>query len=296
MNAARHLRRFGEFWVGERSLCRFRLFEIFFSIAFLIYMSRNLLAADEWLTDSGFHPSVAAGRAGVTGPLPTLPGWMVPLFALAIIGSVAGAVLAPRWRRLWFAWLTVLAWYARGVDPASAFALNKIFVVGFFFIALSPGYDRASFRGSVAGMRAFQLFFVTLYFATGLPKAMGGDWLAHPDVVWSHAQGHYRTPLAAWMLRNLPLWGWAAIQYAVLTFELGAPLWLTWRRTRPYAMIFGLGFHLGIALMMKAVWVFSLQMAAFYVLFIPEDWAREWIRRVRVTRAVWLEPGPEGDK
>lgn len=292
MSAADIRRRFGSFWTGEGSLARFRLFKVFFSIAFLVYMGRNLLAAGEWLTDSGFHLSAAASRSGGTTPLPTLPDWAVPLFAMAILGSVGGVILAPRLRRVWFGLLAVLAWYAEGVDPASAFALNRIFVAGFFFIALSPGYDPASYRGSVAGLRAFQLFLVTLYLVTGLPKALEGDWLVHTDVVWTHAQGHYRTPLAAWMLRHLPLWGWATIQYSVLIFELGAPIWLTWRRTRPVAIVFGLSFHLGIALLMKAVWVFSLQMVAFYVLFLPDDWAREWIRRFRETRALWSMSRP----
>jgi len=70
-------------------------------------------------------------------------------------------------------------------------------------------------------------------------------------------------------------------------------LWFSWRRTRPFAILFGLSFHLGIALMMKAVWVFSLQMAAFYTLFLPEGVAAELLRRVR--QAMSLLSGQESE-
>lgn len=271
---------------GEASLAGFRIFEIVFTSTFGIYMGRNLLDAAEWLTSAGFHLSAEAMHPGRAAPLPLLPSWAAPFFAGAIFISVAGVLLAPKWRRVWFVGLTALAWYAEGVDAVSAFALNKLYLVGFFFLAVSPGYDdKASFRGTILNVRAFQAMLVTLYFVTGLAKVYGGgDWLQHSDVVWTHAQGYYRTTITAWLLRHLPMWGWAVIQFSVLIFEVGAPLLFGWAKSRPFAIVFGLLFHLGIALMMKAVWVFSLQMAAFYVLFLPEPAARDILAR---TALVW---------
>jgi hypothetical protein len=66
---------------------------------------------------------------------------------------------------------------------------------------------------------------------------------------------------------------------SVLIFELGAPLWFLWRRTRPFAILFGLSFHRGIALLMKAVWVFSLQMIAFYPIFMSERFAADLLHQ-----------------
>ncbi|MCB1236668.1 MAG: HTTM domain-containing protein [Verrucomicrobiae bacterium] len=278
------LSRLGNFLVGEAPVRRFRLFELAFTAAFLILISRNLLEAREWLTSRGYHRSVP-GLSGIE-PLPLLPGWAIPFFVVFVFGAGFGVAKWAKGRRFCFGLLFFAAVYAQGVDTASAFALNKIYIAGFLFLAFSPGRDNDTASGSIAGVRAFQGMLLTLYFATGIAKARG-DWLSHSDVVWTHAQGIYRTETAAWLLRNLPLWGWAAIQHSVLVFELGAPLWFGWRRTRPVAIAFGLGFHLGIALLMKAVWVFSLQMAAFYVLFLPDDWAGEVLRRLQnATRAL----------
>jgi hypothetical protein len=259
--------------VGEGPVARFRLFELAFSGAFLVYMGRNLLHPLEWLTDAGFHLSPGLQRPGALPPFPTLPTAAVPLFVLALLAAGWTVACRPRRRRLGFGALALLALYAEGVDSASAFALNKIFGAGFVFLCLAPGYEGAPPRGSLASVRGFQAMLMTLYVATGFTKVWDGNWLDHQDVVWSHAQGYYCTDIAAFLLRNLPSFAWTAQQYAVLAFELGAPLWFSWRRTRPFAIAFGLSFHLGIALMMKAVWVFSLQMAAFYTLFLPEPLA-----------------------
>jgi hypothetical protein len=71
------------------------------------------------------------------------------------------------------------------------------------------------------------------------------------------------------LLRHLPLWGWSVLQYLALAFELLAPLLFTVRRLRPVALVLGIGFHLVIALMMKDLIFFSLQMWTFYLLFWP---------------------------
>ncbi len=113
-----------------------------------------------------------------------------------------------------------------------------------------------------------QATLILQYLAAGLAKA-GGDWLKSGDVLWSQVQGVYRTELAAWSLRHLPLWVWSVLQHLALAFELLAPVLFTVRRLRPLALVLGLGFHLVIALMMKDLIFFSLQMWTFYLLFWP---------------------------
>ncbi len=278
---------------GETDLARFRLFEIVFTSTFAIYMCRNLLDASEWLTNAGFHLSADSIHPSRIPPLPLLPSWAVPFYASGILMALITVWFAPKWRRLWFVCLIALAWYAEGVDSASAFALNKLYIVGFFLLAISPGYE-AAYRGPVINTWAFQAMLLTLYFVTGLAKVYGGgDWLEHHDVVWTHAQGYYRTTIAAWLLRHLPMSGWTVIQFAVLSFELGAPLLFSWSKTRPMAIAFGLLFHLGIAVLMKAVWVFSMQMAAFYVLFLRENTARRIINLATEIRHLFLKREPD---
>jgi len=266
--------------VAEQSVARFRLFECAFTVAFLLYMGRNLLHPMEWLTAEGFHLAEGLQRPGSLPPFPLLPSWGVPIFTGALLWSGWIVGFRSRWRRFGFGALALLALYAEGVDSASAFALNKIYGAGFIFLLFAPGYGGNPPRGSVMSVRVFQMMLLTIYFATGFTKVYGGDWLIHSDVVWSHAQGYYCTEFAALLLRNLPPVGWTIVQYSVIVFELGAPVWFVWRRTRPFAILFGLSFHLGIALMMQAVWVFSLQIVTFYVLFLPEKTAANWLNRL----------------
>jgi hypothetical protein len=265
---------------GDKPSALLRLFELIFTGGFLIYMGRNLLTPLEWLTTEGFHLADGLQRPGALPPLPLLPVWTVPLFIGFLFAAGLWIALRPRHRRFGFAALALAAFYAEGVDSVSAFALNKIYFVGFVFLAFATVSSANPERGTVIAVRCFRAMLMTLYFATGFTKVKSGNWLEYPDVLWTHAQSYYTTDVAAFFLRTLPSEAWTVMQYSVLLFELGAPLWFGWRRTRPFAIVFGLSFHLGIALMMKAVWVFSLQMVTFYILFLPEGTAATCLKRL----------------
>jgi len=62
------------------------------------------------------------------------------------------------------------------------------------------------------------------------------------------------------------------IVLSVLTvvFELGLPITLWFRKTRPLAILLGIGFHLSIAFSMD-IFVFSLAMMASYLLFLDPE-------------------------
>ncbi len=102
-----------------------------------------------------------------------------------------------------------------------------------------------------------------------------GDWLTHGDVLYTQVQGIFRTEVAAWMLRTLPVWAWTAMQWAALLFELEAPVLFTVRKLRPIAFVLGMGMHLMIALTMNHLIQFACVMWSFYALFITSD---EWRR------------------
>lgn len=109
-------------------------------------------------------------------------------------------------------------------------------------------------------------------------------------------QGMHRTELAALLLRSLPAWIWTAAQAGTLIFEIGAPIWFSWRRTRWLAIIAGCGLHLGIAVMMNRVGFFSLQMVSFYALFVrPEEWRRfgAWLRGAKDRGAATIQGGSD---
>jgi hypothetical protein len=87
-------------------------------------------------------------------------------------------------------------------------------------------------------------------------------------VLWSHSVGIYRTDVTAWMLRHLPMKFWTGLQYGALAVEFAVPVLLCISRLRWAGIILGLVFHLMIALMMKELIYFSLQIWTFYALFV----------------------------
>jgi hypothetical protein len=271
-----------------------RMFEVVFVSAFVVRMVRNFANWREWLTAEGFRPTAEEyASMGYPAPLPVLEPWLVLVLAFLLFGS-AVLVLLNRWRRVALWVLLGTAFWVQGVDYMGSFAYNKIYIAHFALLATGPGYFRgADGRLMVSGalLRMLQLSIVTIYFAAGIAKAFHGDWLKYGNVLWTHAQGFHRTELAAWMLRNVPVWGWTAMQHTSLYFELLAPLLFFWGRTRWAAICFGILFHLMIALLMNGLIFFTLQMWAFYALFLrPEEFRfviqcfGAWFDRLRSER------------
>ena len=268
-----------------------RVFEILFTISFLAWMGRCFLTWEEWLTADGFHlTKEELNSIGYPDPWPLLERWQVPLFALAIFGS--GALLIFNvWRRCALILIFLCALYAQRVDYVAASTLNKTYVAVYALMALAPGMVRELATGrlvqSAALLRVIQCTLILQYCAAGLAKVEGA-WLKYDDVLWNEMQGVYRTTFAAFALRHLPKWAWAVQQHVSLAFELTAPLLFTIRRLRPVAIVVGMGFHLMIALMMKDLIFFSLQMWAFYALFVSSE---EWRRMGQWFRARWKTSG-----
>lgn len=177
--------------------------------------------------------------------------------------------------------LFACALYALRVDYMSAFTLNKLYVGIFALLALSPGLFRdvgGRWLTSVITGRVIQWTLILQYFAAGLAKA-NGDWLKDGDVLLSQVLGVFRTEGAAWALNWLPEWTWTAQQQAALGFKLFAPLLFAHRRLLPVAVVMGFGFHFLIAVFMKDLIYFSLQMWTFYAMFISaKGWQRMGIR------------------
>lgn len=278
------LQRLNTFWLAPQDALRVRVFEVLFTISFLVWMGRCFLSWEEWLTADGFHLTKEELNAmGYPDPWPLLSGWQVMLFAVATF-ACGLLLIANMWRRCALVVLFLCALYAQRVDFMSAFTLNKLYVGVYALMAIAPGMVRDEKTGrlmqSAALLRVVQATLILHYFAAGLAKA-GGDWLSHSDVLWSQIQGVYRTDFAAFALRTLPKWAWSGLQHTLLAFELCAPLLFTMRRLRPVAFVLGLGLHLMIALMMKDLIFLSIGMWMFYALFLTSDeWRRlaNWVR------------------
>jgi hypothetical protein len=262
-------RSWNRFWYARIDPAPLELFRQGFAWTMLIYFIAWARNADEWLTAAGYHPSAAIDPVNA----PHLP--LLPEAALAVVGVlVFGCLLAyifgfARHVLVWV--LFGASIYSLEVDPISAFTINRLFVIGWFVLAIAPDPGAA---GQIAWpTRCLQLLVVTQYFASGLCKTLNGDWWGGEDVLWMQVQGIYMTDAAAWMVRTLPHGVWRVQQEIALWFELLAPLLFGLRRLRPLAFVVGLGLHAVVALTMDQLIYFSLQMACFYLLFMPPEWA-----------------------
>ncbi|MCL4247528.1 MAG: HTTM domain-containing protein [Anaerolineae bacterium] len=126
---------------------------------------------------------------------------------------------------------------------------------------------------------AVRLQFGLVYIFAGVAK-LNSDWLLHG------------LPLAIWLppLRDLPLVGGLLAQretalvmsWAGAIFDLTIPIWLGWRRTRPFAYVVAAGFHILTGVLFPVIGMFPLIMTVLTLVFFDErDW--RWLMRARLS-------------
>ncbi|WP_181233588.1 HTTM domain-containing protein [Enhygromyxa salina] len=274
--------------LGPVSAIRLESFRWTTTLVLLIYTLTWSLEASEWLTPVGYHVSAAASR-GLQLPIPLLGRGSLVAFLLIYVGSMVGILLDLRPRLCSYVVFMGLL-YVTLADRLSAFSMNKLALVAYLVLLLAPwpatgsaGRDAPDVPDapdssqdqehpqlrSAWPLRILQATVLLQYVGAGVCK-LRGNWLTNPQVLWLQAQDVYMTKFAAWMVREVPVWGWTVLQHGALAFELLAPLLLCVRRLRPLGFAWGLAMHVGIALMMHRVGLFSLSVVAYYVLFVDE--------------------------
>jgi hypothetical protein len=261
-----------DFWFRPQGIAALRLYERLLCLSMLYYFSGYLRTGELWLTATGFHVSPKATSGHYIPPPPLIdPHWIQPA---VICFYICCAVYLIGWARRPIAVLFFgLAVYVQAMDQPSAFTINRLLIVYFLFLALQPQEVMINGKRHIPGwiIRFFQLTLVVQYFCAGICKINPGDWLLSFDVIWTQAQGHYKNSVAAWAVNSLPLFCWHGFAVFTLVFECLAPILFFWKRTRWLAIISGLLLHIGIALLMKDLIYFSLQMVVSYVFFIRPD-------------------------
>lgn len=266
-------------------------------LAILAFLSSRIAHAEEWLGDAGFRvPDL--GRSDWRQPLylPALPSWAV--WALCAVLVASGLAVAAGLRARQAAWFfAATTAYVALSDRLAAFTVSKLAPVVAVTLALSPcgarlGVD--AWRRRRAGdklprvvrsgaVRFLQVLLPVIYSGSGIAKARG-DWLTHSHVLWTHLHDSYQTAVTLALANALPPFAWTALQAVVLAFEVGAPLWFAWRRTRAAALVVGVGMHLMIGLMFGPVRWFALLMATLLVgAYLPAPLLEGAARRVRRT-------------
>jgi hypothetical protein len=263
---------------GPVGATRLVVFRLLLAHSLLIYMLFRWQESAEWLTPAGYHPSGAAS-GGMQQPVPLLTEAALPWFGAAYFASIAALIFGVRPRlTIWLVAAGTI--YVTLADRLAAFTINKLFVASLLVLALAPpirtdAAGRLRTRSAWA-LRALQLTFVLQVWGAGVCKVRFGDWVGHDDTLWHQVQLTFMTDLAAWMVRDLPMWLWALLQHLALGFELAAPLLFLVPRLRPLGYLMGFGMFAIISATMHELIFFALQLVCFFALFVDEDRLHRW--------------------
>lgn len=129
-----------------------------------------------------------------------------------------------------------------------------------------------------------------VYTFAGLAKAHG-DWLWHAQPLRIWLGSHTDLPLVGPLFRyELTAF---AMSWGGFLFDTSVPWFLLWRRTRPYAYVVLIGFHLSVGRLFPIGMFPVIMMLAATVFFAP-DWPRRLLARVGVAAlAPSLLPAPQ---
>ncbi|MDT8406211.1 MAG: DCC1-like thiol-disulfide oxidoreductase family protein [Methylococcales bacterium] len=111
-----------------------------------------------------------------------------------------------------------------------------------------------------------------LYFDSGLHKLSAPHWRNGLGAWLPATQPYYISALDfSWLLNQAGLQ--KVLGYSIIVFQLSFPFFFHWRWLRPWYLLFGLGLHSGITLMLN-IYPFGLGMLIFYCLLVPFSWWR----------------------
>jgi hypothetical protein len=124
--------------------------------------------------------------------------------------------------------------------------------------------------------------FSIVYFYAGVAK-LNGDWLAgEPMRSWLVARYRFRI-ISQWVNEEFLVYAFA---YGGLLLDLLIAPALLWRRSRPFAFVVAIIFHL-LNAKLFSIGIFPWFMIAATALYFPPDWPRRLFARVR---GIVLEP------
>jgi hypothetical protein len=131
-----------------------------------------------------------------------------------------------------------------------------------------------------------------VYCFAGLAK-FNTDWLLHaqPLNIWLSARTE--TPILGPLFDEL--WMAYAFSWAGFLFDSTIVLWLSWKRTRPYAYAVVIFFHLMTDVLFN-IGMFPYIMMLSALIFFPADWPRQVARALarvsRTARSMQQRPAP----
>jgi hypothetical protein len=271
-----------------------RLFEpvdnaslVVFRVAFglLLFWETLRYVSYGWITEYWIEPTFFFTYQGFDWLTPW-PGAGMYLHFMAL-GSLALCVASGFLYRVTAALFTVGVAYVFLLDKANYLNHFYLIVILSFLLVLVPAHRRLSLdvflrpglRSTTAPTWALWLLRTQIglvYVFGGIAK-LNGDWLAgRPMDAWLAEKSD--APIVG-PLFDEP-WSGVAFSYGGLAFDLLVVPALLWRRTRPYAFLAAVGFHLANSQLFQ-IGVFPWFMIAATTLFLDPGWPVRAIGAVR---------------
>jgi hypothetical protein len=200
--------------------------------------------------------------------------WVRPLPAPAMYAVVAAmiplglAVAAGRRTRLAAGLFVVAFTYCELIDAALYLNHYWFVTLTFTLLAVLPTSGRRTVPVLVVWILRFQVGIV--YMMAGLAK-VNDDWLVHGEPMTTWLASRTATPVIG-RLFDEPSVGLVA-SWLGAAFDLTIVGWLLWQRSRPFAYIALVVFHV-LTWRLFAIGVFPWVMIAATTIFFPPDWPR----------------------
>jgi hypothetical protein len=221
------------------------------------------------------------------------------LFGLWALSAVALIVGFKTRFAAFVAWFLTMCFFARNSNVKNGG--DDIIQIVLFWLMFMPSnralaWDARKLEGPQQtapwGVRVMQMQMCAMYTSTGVAKLRGGingTWLngtslhyVYNDiglVRWSYAQF------------PMPIWVTAPIGYLSLIWEVFFIALVLYPKSRFWALLFGIGFHMVVYLSLEVGW-FSFYSIALYPVWINSKWFTDvwhpWVRRLRGAAAsVW---------
>ena len=217
------------------------------------------------------------------------PGWGMYLhFALMGLASL-GVALGYRYRLSVTAFFLLFT-YAELIDQTTY--LNHYYFISLvsflmIFLPLNRTASLDAWRASgeervtttpLAVVWILRAQIGLVYLFAGVAK-LNSDWLLHAEPLRIWLFNNTDTPIFGPFLREA--WAPYAMSWAGASFDLTIVGWLLWKRTRLYAYVVLVTFHLMTALFFPSIGMFPWIMMGATLIFFDPDWPRRLLRRFK---------------
>ena len=299
------------FWFKPRSTTAISLYRIVFGVLLLIYAIVYL--PSELPVFWGESRAISRNTVSTWWQYPLLDlllfwpkgeGGMNAWYAVFIVASLSLAVGFLTRASAFVVWIWLLSMhhdtfiYANGSDVLmrlSAFYLifsyagSKYSIDARLFAQSNSGLQTASTVAKPPwAQRLFQLQLSAIYFQCFWTKLFGTVWLDGSAVYYILKMDHYKHVDLS--IISSQMWLCQMLSWFTLATELSLFTLIWFKRTRKFALLLGVAFHIGIDIAMNLP-MFEYFFVAIYLLFLDDDdWNRITNFFARISKRKLIEP------